>query len=129
PELARLMHEGRPTAAFTAPAHIAACLGMNLFDGKDLSSLKYVQISGSAVPPELGRRFEPLLKGGKVMQLWGMTELQAGAFTRLSDSEPVRIETTGRPSPGTELRVVRFDGSTAAPGEVGELQVRGSSLF
>jgi acyl-CoA synthetase (AMP-forming)/AMP-acid ligase II len=129
PELARAMHEGRPTMAFTAPAHIAACLAAQLFDGRDLSSLRYVQISGSAVPPALGRTFEPLLRGGKVMQLWGMTELQAGAFTRLADGEPVRIETTGRPSPGTELRVVRDDGTVAAPGEEGELQVRGPSLF
>jgi cyclohexanecarboxylate-CoA ligase/acyl-CoA synthetase len=129
PDLARLMDEARPTVAFTAPAHIAACLGQKLFDGRDLSSLRYVQISGSMVPAALARAFEALLPTGKVMQLWGMTELQAGAFTRLADAEAVRVETTGRPSPGTELRVVRDDGALAAPGEVGELQVRGPSLF
>ena len=129
PDLAQLLHAGRPTIAFTAPAHIAACLAMKLFDGKDLSSLRYVQISGSAVPPALGRTFEPLLRNGKVMQLWGMTELQAGAYTRLGDSEPVRIETTGCASPGSELRVVRDDGTPAAVGETGELQMRGPSLF
>jgi cyclohexanecarboxylate-CoA ligase/acyl-CoA synthetase len=129
PGLARAMHEGRPTMAFTAPAHIAACLGAKLFDGGDLSSLRYVQMSGSAVPPALGRAFEPMLKGGKVMQLWGMTELQAGAFTRLADEEAARIETTGRPSPGAELRVVRDDGAVVAPGEEGELEIRGPSVF
>jgi cyclohexanecarboxylate-CoA ligase len=129
PEFANLLHSGRPTLAFAAPAHIAACLGAGLFDGKDLSALRYVQLSGSAVPPALGRAFEPLLKGGKVMQLWGMTELQAGAFTRLDDAEAVRVETTGRPSPGTELRTVRDDGTVAPPGEEGELQVRGPSVF
>lgn len=129
PELARAFHEARPTLAFAAPAHIAACLGMKLFEGRDLSSLRYVQLSGSSVPPALGRAFEPLLPNGKVMQLWGMTELQAGAYTRLADTEPVRIETTGRASPGTELRVLRDDGSPAAPGEEGELQMRGPSLF
>ncbi len=128
-ELAELMHAGRPTAAFAAPAHIAACFAQKLFDGKDLSSLRYLQMSGSAVPAALARAFEPLMRGGKVMQLWGMTELQAGAYTRLADAEPVRAETTGRPSPGTELRVVREDGSAAPPGEEGELQVRGASVF
>ncbi len=129
PDLAALMHTGRPTAAFAAPAHIAACLAQKHFDGKDLSSLRYLQMSGSAVPAALARAFEPLMRGGKVMQLWGMTELQAGAYTRLADAEPVRAETTGRPSPGTELRVVRDDGSVAPPGEEGELQVRGASVF
>lgn len=129
PDLAALMTSGEPTIAFTAPAHIAACLGMKLFEGKRLDAFKYVQISGSTVPPELGRAFEPLLAGGKVMQLWGMTELQAGAYTRLADDEAVRIETTGRPSPGTELRVVRDDGTPCAPGEIGELEMCGPSLF
>jgi cyclohexanecarboxylate-CoA ligase/acyl-CoA synthetase len=129
PDLAALMHTGRPTAAFAAPAHIAACFAQKLFDGKDLSSLRYLQMSGSAVPAALARAFEPLMRGGKVMQLWGMTELQAGAYTRLADAEPVRAETTGRPSPGTELRVVRDDGSAAPTGEEGELQVRGASVF
>jgi cyclohexanecarboxylate-CoA ligase/acyl-CoA synthetase len=129
PDLAALLHAGRPTIAFAAPAHIAACFAQQLFDGRDLSSLRYLQMSGSPVPPALARRFEPLMRGGKVMQLWGMTELQAGAYTRLADPEPVRAETTGCPSPGTELRVVRADGAAAPPGEEGELQVRGPSVF
>jgi cyclohexanecarboxylate-CoA ligase/acyl-CoA synthetase len=119
----------RPTAAFTAPAHIAACLNGGLFDGLDMTCLKLVQISGSAVPPALGRALEPRLGGGKVMQLWGMTELQAGAFTRPADPEPVRLESTGRASPGTELRVVDAGGNELSPGGEGELQMRGPSLF
>jgi cyclohexanecarboxylate-CoA ligase/acyl-CoA synthetase len=129
PALADTIRTLRPTAAFTAPAHIAACLNGGLFDGLDMTCLKFVQISGSAVPPALGRALEPRLGGGKVMQLWGMTELQAGAFTRPGDPEPVRLETTGRASPGTELRVVETDGAELPAGSEGELQMRGPSLF
>lgn len=129
PELARALRELKPTMAFTAPAHIAACLQLGLFTDLDLAHMKYVQLSGSAVPPALARALEPLLGGGKVMQLWGMTELQAGAYTRLGDTEAVRCETTGRASPGTELRVVDADGSPLAAGQEGELQMCGPSLF
>lgn len=129
PALAEAIRTLRPTAAFTAPAHIAACLNGGLFDGLDMTCLKFVQISGSAVPPALGRALEPRLGGGKVMQLWGMTELQAGAFTRPDDPEPVRLETTGRASPGTDLRVVDAAGAALPPGSEGELQMRGPSLF
>lgn len=129
PALAEAIRTLRPTAAFTAPAHIAACLNGGLFDGLDMTCLKFVQISGSAVPPALGRALEPRLAGGKVMQLWGMTELQAGAFTRPDDPEPVRLETTGRASPGTELRVVDAHGAALPAGSEGELQMRGPSLF
>ena len=47
------------------------------------------------------------LKGnGKTIQLWGMTELQAGSFSRPSDPADVRHGTAGAATPGTELRVV-----------------------
>jgi cyclohexanecarboxylate-CoA ligase/acyl-CoA synthetase len=127
--LADTIRTARPTAAFTAPAHIAACLNGDLFDGLDMACLKFVQISGSTVPPALGRALEPRLAGGKVMQLWGMTELQAGAFTRPDDPEVVRLESTGRASPGTELRVVDVAGAVLVAGDEGELQMRGPSLF
>ena len=129
PALADAIRVMRPTIGFTAPAHIAACMNAGLFKDLDLACFRYVQISGSAVPPALARSFEPLLKGGKVMQLWGMTELQAGAYTRLTDSETVRMESTGATSPGTELRVVDGAGAPVATETEGELQMRGPSLF
>lgn len=129
PALAQAIRVMRPSIGFTAPAHIAACMNAGLFDGLDLTCFRYVQISGSAVPPALGRALESLLGGGRVMQLWGMTELQAGAYTRLEDSAVVRTETTGRASPGTELRIVDAAGLGVAAGEEGELQMRGPSLF
>ncbi len=129
PALAEAIRSMRPSIGFTAPAHIAACMNAGLFDGLDLTCFRYVQISGSAVPPALGRALEPLLGGGRVMQLWGMTELQAGAYTRLEDALAVRTETTGRASPGTELRIVDVAGHSVAAGEEGELQMRGPSLF
>jgi cyclohexanecarboxylate-CoA ligase len=68
------------------------------------------------------------LPNGKVCQLWGMTELQAGTFTRLDDPEDVRLTTAGRATPGTELRVA--DDMTLLPAdEEGELQARGISVF
>jgi acyl-CoA synthetase (AMP-forming)/AMP-acid ligase II len=54
-----------------------------------------------------------------VTQLWGMTELQAGLYTRPRDPFEMSATSAGRPSPGTEVRL----------SEEGELQVRGPSLF
>lgn len=58
-----------------------------------------------------------------------MSEMQAGAITRLSDPEYVRLNTTGRPTTGTELRIVSDDDLILRPDEEGELQVRGLSVF
>ncbi|WP_170181847.1 class I adenylate-forming enzyme family protein [Phreatobacter stygius] len=126
--LAAALDSHRPTGLFVAPAHLAGCLNEGLLTPDRLSSLRFVLISGSACPPELARALQDLMPEGKVCQLWGMSEMQAGSFTRPGDAEPVRLTSVGRASPGTELRVA--DGTEPLPvGTEGELQVRGISVF
>lgn len=129
PALAEALDRLRPTALFTAPAHVAACREAGLLTPERLASLSFVMISGSACPPELARETQMLMPDGKVLQLWGMSELQCGAFTRPHDSLDIRATTVGRASTGIELRVAGVDDAPVAPGTIGELQVRGCSLF
>lgn len=127
--LVEAIAQGRPTALFTAPAHIAACIGGGLFDDADLSSLKLAVVSGSALPAALARDFDARLVEGRVTQLWGMTETQAGLYTRPDDPIDIAATGVGRPSPGTEVRVAEEGGTVAGAGREGELQVRGPLLF
>jgi len=117
-DLSLLIQELRPTALWTAPAQMAACRAAGLFDKHDWSSLRLAIISGSSAPPQLVNDVAQKLPGCAVTQLWGMTELQAGLYTRPGDPLEVSATTTGRPSPGTEVRVFE-----------NELQVRGPLLF
>ncbi|MGD9920072.1 MAG: class I adenylate-forming enzyme family protein [Pseudorhodoplanes sp.] len=128
PALAEALDTYRPTQLFTAPAHMTACLQAGLLTPERLGSLAMLQISGSACPPELARRIQDMMPNGKVTQLWGMSELQAGAFNRPSDPLEARMTSAGRASPGTELRIT-LDGAPVGAGEEGELQVRGCSVF
>jgi cyclohexanecarboxylate-CoA ligase/acyl-CoA synthetase len=128
PNLAEALDKYRPTQAFTAPAHMTACLQANLLNAERLSSLRFLQISGSACPPELAKAVQALMPAGKVTQLWGMSELQAGAYSRPGDNLDARMNYAGRASPGTELRVM-LDDVVAPADEEGELQVRGCSVF
>ncbi len=126
--LAEALDRNRPTAAFVAPAHMAACLNAGLLTPERLSSLAFIMISGTACPPELARKIQAMMPNGKVCQLWGMSEMQAGTFTRPHDDLAVRLSSAGRATPGTELRVMTED-KRAAAGEEGELQARGCSVF
>jgi cyclohexanecarboxylate-CoA ligase len=119
PELASAVEKNQPTALWTAPAHLAACRAAGLFDQHDWSSLKMAIVSGSTAAPELVRFFAAKVPGCAVTQLWGMTELQAGLYTRPADPFEMSAATAGRASPGTEVRV----------SPEGELQVRGPLLF
>jgi non-ribosomal peptide synthetase component E (peptide arylation enzyme) len=129
PDLAAAIEVGRPTVLFTAPAHLAACLGAGLFDKHDISSLRLAIVSGSACAPDIARAFDAKMANGAMTQLWGMTETQAGLYTRPGDGIEVAATSAGRPSPGTEVRVAGLDNLPLGHGEEGELQVRGSLLF
>ena len=69
------------------------------------------------MPASLSAAFEALLPNGKVLQAWGMTELQFGACSRPSDAREIRFETIGRATPGTELRVADADGRVLPHGD------------
>ncbi|MEW5422104.1 class I adenylate-forming enzyme family protein [Amorphus sp. 3PC139-8] len=126
--LAEALTSYRPSHLFSAPAHMVAAEANGFLDPDRLKSLKLLQISGTACPPALAETVQSRLSDGVVGQLWGMSELQAGAFTRLDDPLDARLGSAGRASPGSELRVMEGDTPALSDTE-GELQVRGPSLF
>lgn len=88
------------------------------------TSLRLVQVGGSRLSPDEARFIYDGLTDG-LQQIFGMAEgmLQ---FTRPGDALDVVTHTQGRPmSPHDELRVVDDNGVEVAPGEEGELLVRG----
>jgi len=118
-DLGSIVEHLKPTALWTAPAHVAACRAAGAFERYDWSSLELAIVSGSIAPPSLMRYVAETLPRCAVTQLWGMTELQAGLYTRPGDPFEMSATSAGRPSPGTEVRV----------SAEGELQVRGPSVF
>ena len=129
PHLARTLRSEAVTALFAAPAHIAACLGAGLLSPEGLPSLRLAVMSGSAVPPAVAKGLHERMAGGQVAQLWGMTETQAGLYTRPGDPLETVAGSAGRPSPGTEIRVAGPHDAALPSREEGELHVRGSLLF
>ncbi len=129
PDLVRLLAAHGATALFAGPAHIAACLKAGLFDTAGLAPLKLAILSGAALPADLARGFAGKLENCAVTQLWGMTETQAGLYSRPADPPEVGATSAGGASPGTEIRIVGEDGGELPAGEVGELCLRGPLLF
>ncbi len=129
PDFVKLIEEGRATILFTGPAHHAACRQAGLYDDAEFSSVRIVVTSGAACPPELAAYVDSLLPNGKSLQLWGMTELQAGTYNRPSDSAEQRYNTAGFATPGMDIRIVGEGGNILGASEEGELQIRGCSVF
>ncbi|WP_246794908.1 (2,3-dihydroxybenzoyl)adenylate synthase [Burkholderia perseverans] len=90
----------------------------------DLSSLCLLQVGGARLMRHAAERVAPTL-GCRLQQVFGMAEGLV-CCTRLDDP-PERIhDTQGRPvSEADEIRIVDARGKPVAPGQIGELQVRG----
>ena len=87
-------------------------------------SLRVVQVGGSRMTPEEARYILDGLTPG-LSQIFGMAEGTLN-FTRPGDPVDVVVNTQGRPmSADDEMRVVDEAGADVAPGEEGELLVRG----
>ncbi len=85
-----------------------------------------LMVSGSAaLPVETLDRWEELT-GQRLLERYGMTELGMVLGNRLDRRVPGHV---GHPFPGVEVRVVDEQGAEVAPGEAGELWVRGPQTF
>ena len=129
PAFIDLVETGKPTVAFVAPAHVAACLKTGMLDSGDLSSIRIATISGSACPPDIAYALEQAMPNGSVGQMWGMTECFMGLHTPFDGPAEIRCESLGDTTPTFEARMILDDGSIAPDGEEGELEIRGSSVI
>jgi acyl-CoA synthetase (AMP-forming)/AMP-acid ligase II len=135
-ELARAENVTSATLVPTMVARIVRHL-----DGRtaDVPSLRALVYGGSKMPRSV---LEQALRAFPEVDFangYGLTETSAGitALTpddhraALASDDPAvsaRLTSAGRPAPGTDLQVRDGDGHVLAPGEVGELWVRGPTV-
>ncbi len=105
-------------------------LQLSLVPGSEdaLSSLKGMTVGGGPMNFNALKDAEEHL-GTKFLRVFGMSECLGHTTPSPSEDADVRLGRDGRPFPGTEIRVVDSDGRPLPPGEVGNAQVRGPSLF
>jgi acyl-CoA synthetase (AMP-forming)/AMP-acid ligase II/esterase/lipase len=116
----------RVTHVMMVPSQIVALLASPAFDPAALASLEMICSVGA---PLLRTHKEALRDAlpGRLYELYGLTE---GFVTILDRADAERkLTSVGVPPPGFELRIVRDDGSPAAPGETGEIVGRGPILM
>ncbi len=117
---------GITTSAGT-PFYLATLLDEAERSGRDISSLSRFLVGAAAVPPALVARAEAA--GIVTWRTYGSTEhpaISGGAPDHPADK---RRLTDGKLGPGNEIRLVDEAGADAAPGDEGEILVRGPRQF
>jgi len=120
------------THAGAGPVFYQAYLEAQRAEGPDpiFPGLKVLYGGGAPLPPQRDLEVRREMGGVGVLSTYGMTECPIISMVRRDDSDERRAGTVGRPTRAeTRIRVVRSDGSEAAPGEEGELRVHGLQLL
>jgi acyl-CoA synthetase (AMP-forming)/AMP-acid ligase II len=113
-----------------APIMIQRMLEVPGRESLDLRTLQCVHYASAPMPVPLLRRAIAAF-GSVFHQVYGMTECLGGTTLKAHDHklegdvhEVARLASAGQPYSGTQLRIVRMDGSEADPGEIGEILIR-----
>ncbi|MFC7449580.1 long-chain-fatty-acid--CoA ligase [Rhodococcus daqingensis] len=113
--------EGVPTM-YTAMLHAAA-----EFPAEQTASLRTCISGGAALPVQVLHGFESAF-GCAILEGYGLSESSPVACFNHPDRER-KPGSIGVPIDGVQMRVVDDTGAEVAPGEVGEIQIRGHNVM
>lgn len=128
-ESLRLIEQHGATAASFVPVMIKRIVSLpeDVRSRYDLSSLRVVLASGSAISPEL--RAAAIETFGNVLyDLYGSTEIGWVTIATPGDMSS-KPKTVGKPVPGIEIAVFSESGQKLGAGETGELFIKSDILF
>ena len=94
-----------------------------------LPSLRAMVGGGAAKPPNLHGEVRDEIGGRGIVHGYGMTEVPMIANGSPQDSDEQLANTDGKPVEGASVRIVTLAGQEAAPGEEGEIRVKGPMVF
>jgi acyl-CoA synthetase (AMP-forming)/AMP-acid ligase II len=125
----RATAEHRCTALIVVPVMLQRILELpaETLDRYELSALRFIAVSGSALPGDLARRTMDRF-GDLLYNLYGSTEV---AWATIATPRDLRAApgTAGRPPHGTVLKLLDERGREVGPGETGRIFVGNEVAF
>ena len=123
----KLVMENEPITWFTAVNTLfVALMNEPWFQAKKGWQLKGSVAGGMALVPSVGERWQQMT-GTPIYQGYGLTE--TSPVVTLNPFHRAKMDAIGVPIPGTDVRLVDAEGKDAAPGQPGELLVRGPQVM
>lgn len=116
----------RAETTLLLPTMLLEMLSSPQCDRTDLSSLKACFVAGDECSHDLYQRYKKRM-GHDLLQAFGMTECEGYLSNR--PSGPNQVRTLGLPAEGIAVRLIDDDGNEVAPGQPGELIVKGDSVM
>jgi fatty-acyl-CoA synthase len=127
-ELLRLVEREKVTLFFAVPTQYQQLYDSPRFREVDLSSVRFVTSGGAPLPVPLLRAWQAV-HAVPFKQGFGMTEFGPGLFSMGPEYAVSKAGSIGRPNYFIDARLVDERGREVPPGEVGELLLKGPSMF
>lgn len=131
-EVIGFIERDRVSKLFIVPAALQFIVQAPEAKTADFSRVEHIFYGAAPMPLELVRQAIKVIGCG-FTQVYGLTET-TGSITLLppEDHTPEgapKMRSAGRAIPGGEVKVVGPDGATLAPGEIGEVAMRGPAVM
>lgn len=121
------MEAERVTGLPGVPTIFAILLNMDV-SGYDLRSLRYITNTAAALPPSHIKKIGEIFPWATMYSMYGLTETKRTLYLP-PEQLPYRPGSVGIAIPGTEVWLEDEMGSRLAPGEIGELVIRGGHVM
>jgi acyl-CoA synthetase (AMP-forming)/AMP-acid ligase II len=121
----------RPTLLGSAVPFFVAFMGAQIAHGGEplFPALRACVGGGAPITAELGHEVRAVLGTKGIANAWGLTEFPVATFPFLDSTPEVLDYTAGPPVPGVDVRVVNERDEEVAPGQTGELRLKGPQCF
>ncbi|MDA8262942.1 MAG: long-chain fatty acid--CoA ligase [Actinomycetota bacterium] len=120
----------RITFFFGVPTMYTFMLRSPSIGTRNLSSLRTCMYGAAPMPATTARALLEALPGARLVQACGQTEGGPGGIVLTHEEVMAHPEASGRSAiPNTEVRIVDRNGNDVAPGETGEMIMRGETMM
>jgi acyl-CoA synthetase (AMP-forming)/AMP-acid ligase II len=123
------LERSRVTTVWLAPAMVNAIMALPDVDGRDLSSVRLIINGGEKMPVPLIERLQRTFPSAWFADAYGLTETVSGDTFLDRDSLVTKLGSVGRPCLYLDLDIWDEQGHSVAPGERGEIVLRGPKVF
>lgn len=124
-----LMQQQEVTGFSGVPSTYAMLLHKSDFRARTFPHLRYLTCAGGGLAPAVVERIQKVVPAISLFLMYGQTEATARLSTLMPDEVDAKLGSIGRGIPGVDLSVLDDHGAPVAPGEVGEIVVRGDNLM
>ena len=128
PEALELIEREQINIFSGVPSMVRQLLDVNEIEKRDFSTVTNIGYGGAPAPPDLLRRIKAAMPAVGASNGWGITETSAGIATNSRMDYSDKPDSVGIASPVCDVKVVNEAGEQLAPGELGELWVRGPNV-